>query len=221
MKVYMHPDQAWIYAYKNIALLRKKSIVIAESNVAGRTVEMTIEDSHLEVRACLTKDDKEEIIDVEVVLNMHDCRTAIMRMLIRYFSVTTTEWVELLYSTNEDWSRGFYVIPDYEGAEDTEPQTEDEIQKEREDAVYEREDDLGMAICDFLMAVMQLPNHEKVHQIFDSEILFKILDDLLCVLADSYEIKIYRPTFIGDESTGEDVYIEYPYELFEETGDAE
>lgn len=223
MKVYMHPSQVWSFANQNIAMLREKIVVLAESPSAGRSIDMTVEDSRLEIRTCQSREDSYETVDGEIVLNEMDCRIAIMRMLTRYFGVTTSEWVEMLYADESDWALGYYVIPEYNGAEPDgqEPDAAEEdavppTQQELEDLVYQREDDLEMAVCDFLMAVMELRNHEAVHQVFDAEVLFEILDDLLKVLSEKHEIKVWRPTFIGDESTGADVYIEYPYEVVEE-----
>jgi hypothetical protein len=99
------------------------------------------------------------------------------------------------------------VFPDFnwweddgdEGAPDDEPEDMDDV-------IYQREDALYFSARDFLATALQvdedsLPDFRKIDD---------FLDHTLTYLAKEGH-KIYRPTYITDDETGEDSVVEYPY----------
>lgn len=92
---------------------------------------------------------------------------------------------------------------------------EDDEFAEREDIIFNREDELLSEFQNFLIAI----GDEYSDYVFDTEyeeLIKSAMDDVLEMLGREYGIPVYRPMFITDEETGEDEYIDYPYEVVEE-----
>lgn len=82
---------------------------------------------------------------------------------------------------------------------------------EAEDSCYEREDEIELAVKDLLDVMLGVEYCTK--QIKKIE-LKKIVEDIVDYLAVKREFPVRRPMIISDDTTGEDVYYEYPYEEF-------
>lgn len=84
--------------------------------------------------------------------------------------------------------------------------------QDQEDQAYEREDQLTLALCDFLEVVLD-ENKEGIDILAElgEDTVSDILDNFLSYLSDEYSIQIYRPTFVTDPDTGEEIFTEYPY----------
>lgn len=96
----------------------------------------------------------------------------------------------------------------------TEGETDDEYNEEElaEALINEREDELDVAVDDFLATVLQTNGYE-----YDS-IIDELHDDVkehfLEYLARKFKIELYRPMYLEDEN-GEDFFEEYPYGCME------
>lgn len=108
-----------------------------------------------------------------------------------------------------------YIDPAPAG-EEKEEKTEDEEEQEAEvedsfeyieDEIYQREDELSLALGDFLEVALC-----SEEPIIDDDVFGEILEDILMLLAKRYGISVYRPAFVED-SNGSSV-VEYPYDEF-------
>lgn len=78
--------------------------------------------------------------------------------------------------------------------------------------MYEREDELDLAIKDFLAVALQEPDSDRVVANYEQSFIDEVLDDFLRILAKDYCCEIFRPMFIEDAETGCEVYTQFPYE---------
>lgn len=81
--------------------------------------------------------------------------------------------------------------------------------------ICEREDELMLSFLDFLSVVCDC----DMVAAFDAgyaEDVREALEDILARLAQEHGFLVYRPTFITDEETGDEMYTEYPYEESED-----
>lgn len=85
-----------------------------------------------------------------------------------------------------------------------------------EDAIYEREDELRFALCDFLEIVLREDGDGlEAMDIYGVEMIDEMLDRILECIATEFCLEVYRPTIITDEDTGCELYVEYPYEDYD------
>lgn len=91
---------------------------------------------------------------------------------------------------------------------------DDEPPLSEADALYQREDELLYATRDFLQIVLKDIDDEDfdVESHYGAEFLLEATEELLSFIAKAFCVSIYRPTFIEDEETGCEIYMEYPYE---------
>ena len=95
-----------------------------------------------------------------------------------------------------------------------EDEDENSTKHDMEDIVYEREDELRLALCDFLQVVlMDLEDGVDIESYYGPGIIDEILDYFLEYLGSEQRLPVYRPMFITDDETGEEVYTEYPYDM--------
>ncbi len=88
--------------------------------------------------------------------------------------------------------------------------------------MYEREDELYMALQDFLAVVLQEKEEGiTVADLYGNDMVEEILDHFLEYLAKEMCLEIYRPMFKLDEETGSEIYTQYPYEEDNDKGDAD
>ena len=80
--------------------------------------------------------------------------------------------------------------------------------------MYEREDELRLALCYFHQVVlMDLEDGVDIESYYGPGIIDEILDYFLEYLGFEQRLPVYRPMFITDDETGEEVYTEYPYDM--------
>ena len=96
----------------------------------------------------------------------------------------------------------------------TEGETDDEYNEEElaEALINEREDELDVAVDDFLATVLQTNGYEYDSAI--DEIHDDVKEHFLEYLARKFKIELYRPMYLEDEN-GEDFFEEYPYGCME------
>lgn len=117
-----------------------------------------------------------------------------------------SELVQTMYDTYLD--ENAFIATMTEGEDDGE-YDEEEL---AEALINEREDELDVAVDDFLATVLQTNGYE-----YDS-VIDEIHDDVkehfLEYLARKFKIELYRPMYLEDEN-GEDFFEEYPYGCME------
>ena len=87
--------------------------------------------------------------------------------------------------------------------------------QDMEDAQYEREDELQLALCSFLAVVLgeeMFCDETDIMEFYGTEFVNDVLDNFLEYLATEYNLQIYRPMIVTDEETGCEIYTEYPYD---------
>lgn len=182
----------WEFFHKNIERLRKEMVVVAENTETEYAVYLTEKDGMPCLSAC--KGDKPMEYS-EGCVSEGDCEATAKKMYVRY----------LFHFQVKDES----AIPD--GNADTGDEECPLTKQDMEDAIYERNDELELALGDFLDVVLDYGSKVDPLNHFGKDAFYNILDDILMMLAEDYGEAIYRPTIITDEETHEEIYCEYPY----------
>lgn len=135
VKIYIPAADVWSFFKNNETQLSEKMVVIAENTETEYTVYLTEESGYPQFVVCHGDDDAEYD---EGAISQKDCEDTAQRCFLRYLypiTVTSTK-----YSTPFD--------------EDDGPEDEP-TKQEMEDAMYEREDELAIAMGDFLQVALQ------------------------------------------------------------------
>lgn len=81
--------------------------------------------------------------------------------------------------------------------------------------MYEREDELDIALKEFLVAVLQVEDADALLAMCEQECIGEILNHFLEYLSNEQGLEVFRPMFILDEETGCEVYTQFPYEEYD------
>lgn len=205
VKIYVPVAELWSFYLQNIGRCRKEMVLIAENTDTEYAVYMTDDDGTLMFSVCKGDDQPEY---EEYALNDDDCVSTAKKMMLRY--LIPVSFVD-----------GRVVMPDNlpEGLEDE----DDELgltRQDMEDEMYEREDELDLAIKDFLATVLQEPDTDRLIANYQQDFIDEVLDDFLRILAKDYCCEIFRPMFIEDAETKCEIYTQFPYEGESEDGDS-
>lgn len=193
VRIHVPADSVWAFAQENRSRLASELVLIAENTDTQYGVYVTIEDGH-PLLAVAKGNGKIEY--KEPCINEDDCGVVAKKLFVRYlFPVLVTD-------------------DKYVSQDDLDEYDEDmvaEMEADRQDAIYEREDELFLAMTDFLSAVLGEDNSDEIVEMYGAEVVQDLLDDVLKLLSSS-GFSIYRPTFIRDEETGDEIYTEFPYD---------
>lgn len=197
--IHIPADKVWDFFHKNVKRLTEEMVNIAENKETEYAVYLTEDNGYPSFVVCKGSNDPEY---TEGAINKNDCTDTARRCYEKYlFPVTVVE------KKSADASDG-----------------KDDIDQTMMDTVFVREDELREALCDFLQVALQ--EGEKGLDILDAygeAIVDEVLDHILDYLTIDHGYKIYRPTILVDGETGEEVFVEYPYECadnpFEEIED--
>lgn len=189
--IHLQPENIWQFFQKNKKRLSEEMVAIAENDETEYAVYLTEENGFPHFCVCKGNGAPEY---EEGAINEQDCTDTAKKCCVQYlFPVTVTSRRGKLYAFDEDGG-----ITDFD-------------EQDQEDTICQREDDLFFALYDFLNVVLQSDEDSfDTEEVFDQESLEAILDNFLEYLASEFEIPIYRPMIVEDE-TGGDVYTEYPY----------
>lgn len=133
-----------------------------------------------------------------------DCTTVAKKFYTRYlFPVMITD--------------GKYI------PEDVPDETEedgDETWMDMEDTMYERNDELCLAMADFLAIALQEGDNDgtNILEAYGYEAVDEILDGFLKELSDNYGFHIYRPMIVTEKESGCEVFTEFPYDEYDIDG---
>lgn len=191
--IYVAANTVWAFFQSHKDRLSKEMVVIAENKDTEYAVYLT-EDNALPLFSVCKGDAKSEY--EECVLTETGCNEAAKRLYAQYlFPVMVVD--------------GKKCPPEL-----PEEEPEDLTRQDMEDAQYEREDELSLALCDFLSVVLQksIDNSPEIMDTYGEMFVNEVLDHFLEYLAQEQCLPIYRPMIITDEETGCEVYTEFPYE---------
>lgn len=191
--IYVAANTAWAFFQNHKDRLSKEMVIVAENTDTQYAVYLT-EDNALPLFSVCKGDAKPEY--EECALTETGCNEVAKRLYTQYlFPVTIID--------------GGKCSPELAEAE-----LEDLTRQDMEDAEYEREDELTLALCDFLSVVLQESEGDspEIMDTYGETFVNEVLDHFLEYLALEQCLPIYRPMIITDEETGCEVYTEFPYE---------
>lgn len=200
VQIYIPADKVWVFYLQNSERCKREMVLIAENTGTRYAVYITEENDLLMFSVC--KGDKKAECE-EYAINEDDCKETAKKLFFRYLVpiTVTDEWVSQPESS-----------PD-------EPDDDSLSLQDMEDEMYEREDELDLAVKDFLAVVFQEQDMELLVAQYGQCFFGAVLDDFLTLLTKDYSCEVYRPMFVTDEETGCEVYTEFPYE--EEAGEGD
>ena len=193
VKIHVQAEDVWSFFQKNKSRLIDEMVVIAENNNTEYAVYLTEDGGYPMFSVCKGREAPEY---EEGAISVKDCTDTASRCFEQYLFPVTVTTGDKRFLLNQD--------------EDDTPMNY--TQQEKEDTVYEREDELQLAMCDFLQVVLQEGcDGREVMDIYGLNLVNEILDSVLQIIAYDHGLLVYRPTLYTDEATGEDEYTEYPY----------
>ena len=200
MGVHIHipADAVWGFFQESRKRLNKEMVLIAENTDTEYAVYLT-EENDLPVLAVAKGDEKTEY--KEHCVSEDDCTTVAKKFYTRYlFPVMITD---------------DKYIP-----EDVPDDGEDETWMDMEDAMYERNDELSLAMADFLAIALQEGDNDgtNILEAYGYEVVDEILDRFLKELSEDYGFHIYRPIIVTEKESGCEVFTEFPYDEYDIDG---
>ncbi len=189
VKIYVEPDDTWDFFDDNLYRLKEEMVLIAENEETEYSVFITENNGNPLFSVC--KGDAAPEYEAESSDEI-DC-------------VNTAEVLYMQY---------LYPVVVVDGHSIQLDDIDDESatrRQELEDGQYEREDELTMALCEFLEIVLQ--GDFCFEESCDLKMVEDTLDYILKYLTKNWNFSIYRPMFIDDGNGGE-VYSEFPYDEF-------
>ena len=196
MGVHIHipADAVWGFFQESRKRLNKEMVLIAENTDTEYAVYLT-EENDLPVLAVAKGDEKTEY--KEHCVSEDDCTTVAKKFYTRYLfpvMITDDKYIP------ED-------VPD--NGED------DETWMDMEDAMYERNDELSLAMADFLAIALQEGDNDgtNILEAYGYEVVDEILDGFLKELSEDYGFHIYRPMIVTEKESGCEVFTEFPYDI--------
>lgn len=193
VQIHVPADKVWEFFQENKKRLKEEMVAIAENEDTEYTVYLTDEEGYPLFVVCQGDEDAEY---EEAAYHAEDCETTATRFYYTYL---------------------FPVVIDSEKSypKDYDPEDDDDYMtpQEMNDNIYQREDELRLALCDFLQVVLQEKGDSPdIEEEYGSAMIDEILDYFLEYLGFDCCLPVYRPMFITDEDSGCELYTEFPYD---------
>lgn len=191
--VHIPANEVWSFFQKNKDRLTEEMVAIAENTDTEYAVYLTEDYGYPTFFVC--KGDLPPEYE-EGAINPKDCEQTAKKCYAQY-----------LYPVQVNSEKSFPPFP---------PEEDDSslALQRMKDEEYEREDELRLALCDFLQVVIiDLEDGVDIESYYGPGIIDEILDYFLEYLGFEQRLPVYRPMFITDDETGEEVYTEYPYDM--------
>ena len=199
LKVYMTPKSVYTFFLENKRHLSENAILLMENEDTKYKIYLTEQDDFPYI--CVCKGDGQFEFK-EYATDAKDC-------------------VDTIKQAFETYLRPVTVITDiiHEPEEEDDDDDVDMDEAAKQDEAYIRDSELTDALCDFL-AVLTQENGANVDgtEILDDygfDLLDCILGEICVMLANEYDIAIYRPMFVTDSDNGAEVFVEYPYNEYD------
>lgn len=183
-KVYLRPEDVWVFFCKNKSRLEREMIEVASSACKEYTVYLTMDESLHPRFFVYEYGNDEDPIHEEWCVNETDAENTALRLYREYV------FLDLVSSSSNE--------------EDSEHESVD-------DEIYQREDELKLAMLDFLSCVLQEKNGDKIITEYGEAFVSEVLDHVLEYISYDHCIPIFRPMFVEDPETGDEVFEEFPY----------
>lgn len=193
VKIYVPPEKLWNFYIENNERCQEEMVLIAENTDTKYAIYITDDDGVLMISVC--KGDCEPEYN-EYAMSKDDCLNTVKRMLFQYLvPLSVVDGIASIY--------------------DDLPNTPDDNEtvlsrQDIEDNIYEREDALCLALKDFLAVVLQ-EDDDMVLDTYGQTLIDETLNHFLEYLAEEQGLEIFRPMFIWDEATGNEIYTQFPY----------
>lgn len=183
--IHIPVEGVWAFFQQNKARLSEEMVVIAENEDTDYAVYLTEDDGYPLFSVCRGKADPEF---EEGAISEKDCTDTAKRCYVRYLFPITVKGDSPLFD-------------------------EDDLSvQDMQDTMYEREDELQLAMADFLQTVLQEGSDcTDIIDMYGTDMIDKLLDYVLEFIATGLCLPVYRPMFLTDDETGEEIYEEYPY----------
>lgn len=190
-KIYVQPNMIWQFFQQNKKRLESEMVVIAENINTEYAVYLTEDCTMPQFLVCKGDGSPE----YKETANKNDCDKIAKKFYDTY-----------LYPVEIDSDK----YTDFEDIDDIDVNM---TRQDMEDEQYERDDELRLALCDFLSVVFQEGNGDGtvIADMYGEDLIDEILDYFLEYIGFEYCIPIYRPMIITDEDTGCEIFTEYPY----------
>ena len=203
MGVHIHipADAVWGFFQASRKRLNKEMVLIAENTDTEYAVYLT-EENDLPVLAVAKGNEKIEY--KEPCVSEEDCTAVSKKFYTRYlFPVVITD-NKYVPGDNPDGGK----------------EESDETWMDIEDAMYERDDELCLAMADFLAIALQEGDNDgtNILEAYGYEAVDEILDGFLKELSEDYGFHIYRPMIITEKESGCEVFTEFPYDEYDIDG---
>ena len=182
IKIHVEPEDVWDFFYDNPVRMEDEMVAIAENEDTKFAVFLTDNDCGLPLLIVYRGEHKEY---EERTVSDRDCRETAQKMYTKYLYPVT---VSTSVMQEED------ICDSYEA---------------QMELVCEREDELNIALNDFLEIVLGC-NSEQIEFMHGHDFVEQVLDDICEYFANDHLISIFRPTFIPNDD-GTEEFIKYPY----------
>lgn len=206
IEVHVPPSELWGFFNCNKARLENKMVCIASNPSTGVEIYLTEEYA---MPSILVYENDEQLYK-EPCSSQKDSEYTLKDIYNRFLFPKKI-------NDKDKTSDAF----DADGIEitDEDREMEEELTRmEREDTISEREAELDMAFEDFMTVVLNEDTF-LLDEISFAEELYGMMDEILVLIA-SHGCPVYRPTFVIDNETGSEIYMEYPYEDLEDADPA-
>jgi len=194
VKIYVAAEDVWSFFQGNTARLKKEMVAIAENEDTEYAVYLTEDKGYPSFSVC-KGDSKPEY--QEGAISEHDCTETAKRCYVRYLC-------PVVVNNEKGFPKSSFEEPD---------EPEGLTEQDKQDNVYVREDELRFAMCDFLKVALNL-DCDPVEIMSDcgAPLVDDVLDAILEYIGIEHGLEVYRPMFLIDEDSGDEVYTEYPYD---------
>jgi len=193
VNIHLKPTEVWPFFSENKARLENEMVAIAENEETCHSVYLT-EENGCPLLSVYKEDTK---LYEEGAVSAADSELTTKQIYLKYLFPVVVH--DTKYSFQSDLE------------EDEEEITAEMEMQMMEDEIYEREDALTFAMQDFLEVVLNCNSPSQITELYGKDIIEELLDSFCMLLAEEHLISVYRPTFVTDEETGEESYVEYPY----------
>lgn len=183
--IHIEPEEIWQFFQKNKKRLKKEMVLIAENEETEYALYLS-EDEGLPLFSVCKGDDEPEY--EEGAVNEKDCADTAKQCCVKYLMPVTVR------------SKKKYG-------------TDSSAKSEEEYTIESREWELLFAMAEFIRTATNddsCADGSDYIDTYGADEVMEILDDTLTALADR-GMPVYRPMMVDDDMTGEELYVEYPY----------
>lgn len=206
MKIYIGVTEAWNFYVQNRKRLTEEEVLVAGDERGDCWIYLTDCEGHPRFLV--------EVCGVSEAVRDTFSEPSTEQTLKWLFAKYLFPFVIRDEPEEEDTSEEQEIVSE-EQQETDDDTTDEDAEEEDEEDLFEmidaREEEIYSAFTDFLKALVIQGDLAYVEDLTAGE-LSDALDQVLEDITFHTGIPVYRPTFVTDEDTGEDRFVEYPYE---------